>query len=442
MIGDTEIPTAKQTPYPEASQQECPKCHAVIPVYPDYVTWCDKCGWNLKAHKPERPRTLFESLYASMGARLSRKLLADLSKKERLAARLTGVKVAAFLAAGLVHALTLLIALLGVMLLVVAHTSLIGIVAGVLCLGIAWVIRPRVPRLDKEDVVVPREEFPTLYALTDQVSHALGTSPISGIIIDERFNAAFAQVGWRRKKVLFLGLPLLSVIGPQEFVALVGHEVAHGANRDPVRSFFVGTAISTLSTWYYLLHPHKVWGQSYGWSSRAQYNLLAIPGNLVMLFFASIVKAWTYVMYNLLWRDSQRAEYLADAMGAQVAGTSATFSMLEKLHLGDTFLFTLKRVSLNSRKVGLFEELRSRAEHVPPREVERIRRVEQMENSRLDSTHPPTAYRLDALRARSVTAPQVTLGEARYAQLQAELATVQEKIQQELLDKHEDSLYY
>jgi len=62
------------------AQRECPTCHALLPFDPDYVTWCDSCGWNLQPESVARPRTLFESFYLSLGQRLSAGLFDEVKR--------------------------------------------------------------------------------------------------------------------------------------------------------------------------------------------------------------------------------------------------------------------------------------------------------------------------------------------------------------------------
>jgi Zn-dependent protease with chaperone function len=412
----------------ELKTQECPQCGAQIPVYRDYVTWCDKCEWNIQPLSvEEKPPNVFESLYASIGKRLSKRLFDELARTKSLEPTLTVSKVLAFVIAALVHAFTLLLAVLGILLLATQWPNIMGLAWGALFLGIAWALRPSLGKLDDIVEYLPRDQYPALYGLVDEVARALGSPSVDIIIADEDFKAAFGQVGWRRRRVLFLGLPLFSILDAQERVSVLGHEIAHGLNGDPTRGFFTGNAVSSLIRWYYMLHPDRIWDPDSGLS------ILTMPGNLLLLGLSNIVRLWIYVLANLIWRDSQRAEYLADALGAEAAGTAAALSAMDKLHLGSSVYMTIHRVALNWRGQDMFAELRREAAEVPPRELERIRRVEQKENSRLDVTHPPTAFRIGLLKARPVREPRVVVSESRLEELERELAPVRKKIQEQLL---------
>src|SRR2546423_13899997 len=125
----------------KAAEQTCPRCSSLVPVHSEYVTWCDRCGWNLQPYLPNRPRTVFESFYASMGKKLSRNLFDTLAKTDDLKAGWTPAKVLAFAIAALVHAFTLSVVALGSLLIIRGWPHVILLALGVLCLGVAWVIR-------------------------------------------------------------------------------------------------------------------------------------------------------------------------------------------------------------------------------------------------------------------------------------------------------------
>jgi Zn-dependent protease with chaperone function len=416
-------------------QRACPQCQALVPVHTGYITWCDRCGWNLKPEEGRRPRNRLASLHASLGRTQSRMLFDRFVRAQSLQPGLSAARVLAYVIAGAVHLMTLALVPLGIIFVVRGRPNFLFVGLGLLCLATAWVLRPRPQKLPTG--IARRDSFPALYTLVDAVAQSLGTSRVRGIVVDEQFNAAFAQVGWRRHKVLYLGLPLWSILDGQEKVALLAHELAHGVNRDAHRGFFVGTAIHSLATWYALLHPDRIVNTEDG-----LLGLLAIPLNLVLLGLSNVARLGVYALSYLLWRDSQRAEYLADALAATVSGTEAMLSMLEKLHFERTFALALQRVSVSRDNTrDLFDDLRLAMAAVPARELERVRRVQQLETSRLDVTHPPTLYRVALLQAHPVERPTVRLATGDCERIDREVMSVRDQIQRELLDLYEAHLY-
>jgi heat shock protein HtpX len=416
---------------PAVEEQICPQCGGAYPVQAGFVPWCDRCGWGLKPPALPRARSPFAKLYVEAGRRAGGALLAEMRRGPVGRPRLTPALAAAFALAVLVHGVTLGLVGLGVALLAGAWGYWIIVAVGLLCLGLAWVIRPRAPRLDAEDRdgLVTRAGFPALFALTDRVAAALGARPVETIVLTGDFNAAYGAFGWRRRPVLFIGLPLFSILDDAERVSLLGHELAHGVNGDPTRGFVVGTAIDSLTGWYRMLHPGRIGG-----------GIIAMCSQLIMLALARVVLSVALALVYLLSHTKQRAEYLADALGARAGGTPAVLRLLEKLHLGHTFVQTRRRVALTGG-ADFFAEWHRQAATVPARELARIRRVQLLEGSRLDHTHPPTAYRVAVLEAHPVATPAVTVTPEQHAALERELATVHPQIHTRLMDRDTSRLY-
>ena len=198
---------------PPDTAQICPKCGATIPVYEGFVTWCDRCGWNLQPVRPPAPRNVVKSVYASMGRRLSDQLYVEVAAAPSLRPHVTLALVLAYLIAALVHALTLLLVVGGIFLISGSWGYWLIVAVGVVALGVAWLLRPRIPRLldDERAGLIARADFPALYGLVDQVAAAVGRPPVDYLVVDGRYNAAFGAVGWRWRKLLILGLPLFTI---------------------------------------------------------------------------------------------------------------------------------------------------------------------------------------------------------------------------------------
>lgn len=426
-----------------AQTRQCPNCRAVVPVTTGYVAWCDLCNWNVLPYKKSPPKNKFESLYVDAGKRLGEGLLEEMLKRSSLRSGLTPAKAAAFSVAGVVHSFSLLVILCGILILWAIGFNILNVfpfVFGLTLISLAWVLRPHFPREPKEDIAY-RQDFPTLYQVADEISHALGTTRVDMIVLQNDFNAVFSRVGLHRKNVIYLGMALFSLLEPQEKVALLAHEIAHGANGDVTRSFFIGSAVDSLNMWYTVLYPGRIWDRYRG-QGGGIVGLLAIPGNLILLGLAQISKGLMLLLVHLLFRDMQRAEYMADHMAAKAAGTEAMLGLLRKLHMSDTVQTTLTRFYLNSSKGNPYDELKRQIDRMPTRELERITRVEKMLASRLDATHPPTAYRIDLLKEREIRWPMVVMGEVNAAAINEELDRAVPQLQAALLNEHFDRMYY
>ena len=249
------------------------------------------------------------------------------------------------------HLFLLLGVFLGLYLLVFHLHNPIAVFIGVLCLLIFVFLVPR-PRPYPKNVI-DHIRRPALYQAVDDVAEALGAPPPDAILLSADYNAAYGRAGWRRRHVLTLGLPLLTVLDEQETAALIAHELAHAVNGDAPRGFLIGSAATTLSRWYYLLIPDRFSGLN-----RRRYGLGGMFANGLMLGTAQVVRFAASVMSHLVWHDSQRAEYLADHLAAEAAGTTATIALLEKAHMGGMFQDVVRRATLQSAGANLFTDLR------------------------------------------------------------------------------------
>jgi heat shock protein HtpX len=418
-----------------SKEKECPNCQAILPVHAEYITWCDECGWNLNPQIPDEPSNIFEKAYATLGQRQSQAILDRLVRSETLKPKLSVSKVLAIALAAFIHGITLLLLIGGIAIVIMGWPNILAIAGGILCLGTAWVLRPTFA--ERPSTVVSRNKVPTLYKLVSSVADSSGAPDTIEICIDGKFAASYMQVGWQQEKVLLLGLPLWSILTHPERIALIAHELAHGVNGDVARSRFIKTAIGSLMNWYRLLRPDHIWPSGSGLQ-----GLLMAPVNLFLLALSQIAVLGIHVLGHLMFRDSQRAEYLADYLACTVAGTEAMLSLLDKLHLGQTFQITVKRVALGSDKtVDLFEELRQRVERVPQRELERVSRVQQLASSRLDVTHPPTRNRIQLIRSHAIYQPKVTFPPEEFEKLEEELLSLREATQRKVIDSFRASLY-
>ena len=413
-----------------ASTQRCPQCGAAVPVLPAYSTWCE-CGWNLAPPARAEPRTRLDRVSASLGRRLGDRLANALTAAETLESGLTPAKAGAYAVAALVYALTIALAVGGVLLIVVPFPHIAGSVLGFLMLATAALMRPRLGSLPDERLV-SREEAPELYRLADEIASALGTRSVDAIAVDHAFNASWSIVGLRRRRLLTLGLPLLAALGPEERVAVIAHELAHGRNGDATRGLLVGSSLRGLGELYLLLTPDDDEG------------LVAFLLTRVYWLLSRPVLALLLLQLHLALRDSQRAEYLADALAAEVAGTEAVIRTHEKLLLEPLLYAAIGRAAraASGEQVDAFDELATAVAGVPERERERRRRVARLQDARLDDTHPPTAKRIEVLERRTGQPGRVFADAARSAAVDRELLGRRRALQATLVDEFRDALFY
>jgi Zn-dependent protease with chaperone function len=302
-----------------------------------------------------------------------------------------------------IYAITTVLLLSGLALLIYGRTNIFAILAGVILLSMCWIVRPR--RMKEIPSLLPRAAAPTLYAQIDAISHVFGLKPIDGIIVLPEYTAAYEQRGWFRKQYLWVGLPLWAVLEPQEQLALLAHELAHGANGDPSRGRFLHPALALLEHWHTVIRPQTFWGPGEGPAA-----LVAFPFRLIALGVAWGIQMLILLFVVLLWRTMQRAEYWADDMASQLSGTDAAVALLEKLHLADAVSLIIERASWQryaKNATAFVSDIQHAIAVLPAHEHERLRRIGLRDDTRIDTTHPPTKYRIAYLRDHPLTATLV-----------------------------------
>ncbi len=428
----------------------CPDCGSALTADPRFVRWCRSCTWNaypLASTATTRRDRFDRRLNRAAEARLFQRIT------EAGAAGLRPVRDASWVAAtalaSLVHLVTLAIALSGVLMIALDlhHQGLV--ILGALLVLAAVGLRPRLGtmrRVRRRAVHLEREEAPALYALTDRIAAALGTAPVQLIRVSGRHNASYTRMGLHRQPVLTLGLPLWETLSPQQQVALLGHELGHGANGDTSHGLWVGSALDCLARWYDLLVPGRhnpAAGRSRGAGASGLVLIGELLARIVLFVFAESVLLLHRLLRRTTVLSARRGEYLADAMAARVAGGAATAELLQQLTLGNAVVQVRQQRRLHGAgiprrrgqaapvlppRADFWTELRTYTDSIP--ESERARRlvVSELDDSATDSTHPPTHLRLSFVRLQSHPEPLVVPSAAELAAIDAELAPVRSEI--------------
>jgi heat shock protein HtpX len=159
----------------------------------------------------------------------------------------------------------------------------------------------------------------------------------------------------------------------------------------------------------------------------------------LLAHFGTLLFGWALQLLLLafssaMWRDSQRGEFLADGISAWVAGSNASVSMLMKMHYRSVFEYARSWIRTGLSQIGIYEEVERQLREVPNGERERIGRSLQYDAARVDSTHPPTAHRIEFVETLD-EAGRYTLSPEDFAAIRQELAPAFESFGEELLVK-------
>jgi Zn-dependent protease with chaperone function len=410
----------------------CPKCGEKARLDARFVRWCTSCGYGADPRPPELGKRARRRSEREQGR--SMRLFESLRTAQNLRpTSVTGVSVTVL--SGVVHLVGLAVLVLPILL--VAHTrgGFWPCVLLALCLLTFWTVRPRLPErhLDPRKSLT-RESAPKLYALLDRCAAELG-SPVPDLVrLDARFNAGTGRSGLRRRSFLFLGLPLWSVLSGQERLALLGHELGHQINGDTTHGLWAASARRSIHEWTRLLNPRQSAYERRGNRTRGRdfsgLGAVLAPLLMAILFspFFRIALGCRALLTRLDLYCGQRAEYLADELGARLAGSEAAYGLLGKLALAEPVTGFL--TAAGNRRKGpdavaedrLWASLAQYVDSVPETERQRRKIVDRLRNTRTDRSHPATHLRISLVQVRPQLSGVLKLDEDEWAEIDAELA--------------------
>ncbi|GAA2212650.1 hypothetical protein GCM10009850_081120 [Nonomuraea monospora] len=206
--------------------------------------------------------------------------------------------------------------------------------------------------------------------------------------------------------------------------------MAHASNGDARHSFIVGSALHSLAV---LIDVTRFdWRESDGLARLVAESLLALLG--------LPVRGLTLAMGLLLFRSSQRAEYRADELATHVAGTPAMTALLDTTTTTAPSAIRFLETSAHTAKPeDLWTALHSATTTVPPSERERRRRAARLQELRVDTTHPPTYLRIEAVKALPYTRGRIPADDM--SAIDKELETVALRVAQSIRENAQSALY-
>ena len=252
-----------------------------------------------------------------------------------------------------------------------------GFIFGGLFMAVGIALVPRRARMP--DGILRRGDLPDTFALLDDIAARIGTERITAVAFMPDCNAYMAQV--RGERIVGIGGILWQMLGNEERGAVLAHELAHQANGDPARYGLTSRALGVLNGWLWYLEP----------------DAPEVLTELLMYIPFLAVSGLYRLLLRLVYMESQRAEYLADAIGARAAGASGLVSSLQKLSIADTRLskeFLGMHPNRAKGGVAMLDRLAAAITETPAEERERILSEARRKHSAIDNSHPPTDYRI------------------------------------------------
>ncbi len=183
-----------------------------------------------------------------------------------------------------------------------------------------WVTIP--PPTEPE---IGRAEAPRLFAMLDEVADALRAPRFHHVQMTRDFNAGVLQVpklgllGWQ-VGYLQIGLPLMQALTPEQFRAVIAHEMGHlSANH----SRFSGWIYRIRLTWFQLLNNLEGSGHKAAFLFTAFFH-----------WYAPYFAAYSFVL-------ARADEYVADRAAADVSGAQVMAEALLQTNMQGRFFATV-----------------------------------------------------------------------------------------------------
>jgi Zn-dependent protease with chaperone function len=403
---------------PVALSRTCPKCVVPLVTENGAAPWCERCEWGLERYAPPAgagwsARRLGQLSYR-MAYRATTAQFRGLQRGSLTRSGFGPVRVAVMAISLLLLGFTAALAGAGVQL-ILAHPNVVTFVVGGAAILVAITLVPPLSRFDKDHDRLNRAEAPTLYALVDRLAAAVGTRAPCVIAVSPDFNAAVSQYGLRRR-ALYLGLALWGVLTPQQRVAVLGHELGHFVNGDVRHGLLARPAMEMLGRLARLINPGR---------ARNAGALVAVSELMLRIVIRPVAIALMVGQLGILalvFRDGQRAEYLADRGAARLAGTRAAVELSDLLVHGEGGHTTVCAQARAGRGVDgwriAIAEMRGRQ---TPDRLHRLRQLTVRCDISLLATHPPAGLRSRLLEAGPVLEPAFVLTQAESDQIDAEL---------------------
>lgn len=168
-----------------------------------------------------------------------------------------------------------------------------------------------------------RPQYPSLFALIDELTSKLQAPKFHCVLLTEEFNAAVTQVprlgifGWQQN-YLILGLPLMQALSPMQFRAVLAHELGHLSGN---HSRFAGWIYRLRITWVQLLARLEQGGQD---------SVLAVFKKFFD-WYVPFFSAYSFVL-------GRSNEYEADRCAAVLAGENNVAEALIAVEVKARFL--------------------------------------------------------------------------------------------------------
>jgi len=303
---------------------------------------------------------------------------------------------------------------------------LIGLVMGA---TIAWSLVPRRDRFQTPGVLLPLSQHPRLQAHLSEVAHALGQELPGELYLIPDANAWVREhggvLGFGSRRVMALGLPLLTSLSVSQLRAVLAHEFSHFYSGDTRLGPVVYAARTAM-----IRALKNLSSDSGAWNVLRRFGIAALAHQLVI---AGLTGYWKLFM-RLTQLISRQQEFRCDELACHVAGKEAMREGLQKVEVASVavhhFWLTVMSPALAGGYRPSFSNGFARFLIAPDIEAAHTRYLQAMlSQSKTDAydTHPALRDRIQRIGSLQVQA-QASEDNAPATELLDDLASLETKL--------------
>jgi len=186
-----------------------------------------------------------------------------------------------------------------------------------------WSLIPRRDKFSPPGMLLDRSTQPRLFAELERIAAALNETLPREVYLIGAPNAFVADrggvMGFGSRRIMGLGLPLLSLLTVSQFRAVLAHEFAHYYGGD-----------TSLGPWVYKTKT-SIMRIFENMGSIGELARIAVLG-IMYLAVASLLKAYFVAFLRVIHLVSRRQEYRADELACFVAGRQNLIDGLQMIH--------------------------------------------------------------------------------------------------------------
>ncbi|MEU9089598.1 M48 family metallopeptidase [Streptomyces sp. NPDC048428] len=250
----------------------------------------------------------------------------------------------------------------GLMLTVLGFRTFFQPVIGLLLLGLAFALRPRLGRLDPDAPTLREADAPALFELLHRAADSAGMRRVDAVQFTADFALSVIPYGLRRKRCFVLGLPLWAAYSPQQRIAAMTQALGRSAPRNVRCGVVVGLALESLTAAAQALQAGSVLVTSPSRNSVSlgaaavadgtqRFNARSRKSEWLLWIPRTALAATARLLLWLTEPTARRAQFEADDASARAASSPVALAALRDRRLARAISLEMHRLAIEKRTI-------------------------------------------------------------------------------------------